>query len=666
MFKIKLKILVVLISAAAITSSAQELAGYYGFISNSLNKNFRLSGLEENMSNYNSLKDMELSLTFGGEMQTGGNPGLYSSSLAKRFGKSYFYGRITPGLRKDFSFDTGTGLIFLSDSSEIKSELKSEISFREIFGLGYAYSFNQDFSAGVSLRLMEEVFTSELPVVKFENNAAYLSKSSSEEKLNTWTVDFGFNWMPEKNLNLSVSSKNLIRFESGTLSDTNSNYTMRKDIRAVVSAAYSVTENLRIIAGYESLAGYSAGLNYGSRFGFSSVSGSAAIMKLNDDDSIISGLLASVNYSTGLIGLTLTGVKNFNYDRENLLLSDFKEKKMSGFVFNKYTDFSVYASLNLTLSLKRDKVFEMIEKTNNERIFPSNFEEFIDKPFAEVKITNISDNKLRVYPSLLIKELNPETIASPLVILNSGDTVSIPVYFHFPDKHSIKNPFIAQAEIALGAENTDDEIRFSFPVMIESSNSWDGNVRNLGFFAVRSLGKMSQVSKKALAESEINGNTEAGNFIKTKYLFEYFSKGFSYTADFRASSDRVQYPEETLELKGGDCDDFAVFFSSVFESVGIETAFIDYRYETEGQRHVALLVNTNLQPENAGLITKNDSKYYVFRNSSGKDEIWIPLETTVHGSFDKAWSYGAEEFVEKALDNFGLEKNKVEIIKVLR
>jgi hypothetical protein len=118
-----------------------------------------------------------------------------------------------------------------------------------------------------------------------------------------------------------------------------------------------------------------------------------------------------------------------------------------------------------------------------------------------------------------------------------------------------------------------------------------------------------------------------------------------------------------LELKGGDCDDLSVAYCSLLESVGIQTALVDYRGNGE-RRHVNVLFNTKLTPQQAQLITGNDSKYFIRKDSNGKDEVWIPVETTSLTDFDEAWNTGVEKFNREAIKDLGIASGKVYIIDV--
>ena len=76
------------------------------------------------------------------------------------------------------------------------------------------------------------------------------------------------------------------------------------------------------------------------------------------------------------------------------------------------------------------------------------------------------------------------------------------------------------------------------------------------------------------------------------------------------------------------------------------------------------MINTNLSPNESGLITINERKYFVRKNYSAKEEVWIPIEITSLNSFDEAWNLGATKFYSEGIDNFGLSNGKVEIVDI--
>jgi len=214
--------------------------------------------------------------------------------------------------------------------------------------------------------------------------------------------------------------------------------------------------------------------------------------------------------------------------------------------------------------------------------------------------------------------------------------------------------------------NDDFDDEFQKAMLVNGINAWDGNVHNLKYFIKRDLDFSVNYSKAILAKHKSVIDTlinATSDFYKAKIIFNSFVENLTYTSDPRATSEYVQYPKQTLELKGGDCDDLSVCYSSLLESIGIETALVDYQSKNK-LSHVNLMFNTKLSPQQANLITENDTKYFIRKNENGVDEIWIPVETTSLSDFDTAWSIASDKFQDEAINNFGLIKGEIEIIDI--
>jgi len=97
---------------------------------------------------------------------------------------------------------------------------------------------------------------------------------------------------------------------------------------------------------------------------------------------------------------------------------------------------------------------------------------------------------------------------------------------------------------------------------------------------------------------------------------------------FAASGiDFVQYPVQTLTQGGGDCDDLAVAYAALAESVSIPTLLVT----TPG--HVFVAVSTGLPMRNHAFVTPDSDRLVAYR-----DRAWLPLETTqLGGTFEEAW-----------------------------
>ncbi len=262
--------------------------------------------------------------------------------------------------------------------------------------------------------------------------------------------------------------------------------------------------------------------------------------------------------------------------------------------------------------------------------------------------------------------MNLDNIQSPEIIISGNDTVEVKFYTLIPETFSEKKPEISYADFFVSASNEEPDDQFQKAVLINGNNSWDGKVSNLKYFIKRdqnfSLAYAKEILSKYKAEFDTLPNV-LYNFYKTKILFNDVVKNLIYTSDPRASAEYVQFPNETLKLKGGDCDDLSVLFSSLLESVGVETALVDYQ-ETTGIRHVNILINTGLKPADARLIAENDTKYFLRKNEEDNDEIWIPVETTSLNSFNSAWNIGVEKFNKEAIGDLGIAKGTVQIIDI--
>ena len=163
-----------------------------------------------------------------------------------------------------------------------------------------------------------------------------------------------------------------------------------------------------------------------------------------------------------------------------------------------------------------------------------------------------------------------------------------------------------------------------------------------------------------------NVSAELEPFRKATLLFDTFAGKLVYVNDPRQSADYVQYPAETLRLRGGDCDDMTTCFSSLLNSIGVSTAFVDViPPEDSSKSHIYLLFDTGLEPKYGNAISMNAKRFVIRKNQKGVETIWIPVETTViTRGFDSAWSEGAQEYYDDVEVGLGLIKGWVKIVDV--
>lgn len=100
--------------------------------------------------------------------------------------------------------------------------------------------------------------------------------------------------------------------------------------------------------------------------------------------------------------------------------------------------------------------------------------------------------------------------------------------------------------------------------------------------------------------------------------------------------DFLQFPNQTLEFKGGDCDDLSALYAALLESLGIETAFITI------PGHIYMAFSLDITPEEAReQFDRPDNLIF----EQGK--VWLPVEITLRDEgFMRSWQVGAKEWRE--------------------
>jgi tetratricopeptide (TPR) repeat protein len=119
--------------------------------------------------------------------------------------------------------------------------------------------------------------------------------------------------------------------------------------------------------------------------------------------------------------------------------------------------------------------------------------------------------------------------------------------------------------------------------------------------------------------------------------------GITYTSDPVATLnsdnktvDYIQFPQQTLDYRSGKCSDFSALYASMFEAVGLETAFITI------PGHIYMAVALTLSPDEARAAFTHRDDLIILDN-----KVWLPIEITLReGGFMKAWQLGAKEWRE--------------------
>lgn len=608
------------------------------------------------------IKDWGFQFTYGGEFSGSLNSNLYSVLVSKKIKEHSIIARYSPGYQKDFLFKTGEEIIFSDSTSQ---SLEAEFSYKELFGFGYSYNFTESVTGGVNLRFFKQEFDQETVSPVF-SDTVYLVRENIAEERNFWKADLGILWHPIKELALSLSSYNLFNFGETNENEEFDNYEIKKEIEIIAGISYSPSKILSVGSIYES--DNSLIVSVFSNFEVGEPDLSFGINAFHDDeqDPFIAGVSPVITFSNKLFGVSLSGVKYFKERTTSASFNEFDEKGFSNIINNRYSFDKVLLTFTVKLNTLHQQRVKIIDVEILDTIFPTFTDHYVDSAFAMGKVVNLTDETITVKPAVKIEGVNENRIQSPIVSIAAFDTIEIPFYTLIPEEFNNDKPEVSYADFFLITVDEEADDEFQTAVLIQSKNSWNGDVRNLKYFVANDLNFALQHSKKILTKykTELDTlNNSLSDFYKAKILFNELIGEMIYTSDPRSTGEYVQFPSETVELKGGDCDDLSVAYSALLESIGIETAFIDYKNQAP-VRHVSLLINTGLSPGESELITKNDNKYFIRSNRNGKDEIWIPVETTSLTNFETAWNVASDRFYNEALNDLGIAKGNVRIIDI--
>jgi len=643
--------------------SAQQSVDLNGTVQSNVNERFRLNSFELNPVNFSQTRDWEISMNYGTAISGTTYSGNFSViSLSKRLKSSYLYARITPGYQMDFTFNTGARIVY-TDTSEV---LKSNLEYRERFGIGFSHRFSNLFTVGFTFRYFTQNFTQEIlnPVFNDTLNAIYTE--TTEYKTNYWRGDFGLLYSPFPELNISVASFNLLTLNETEQPASDFDYAMNTKKGAIFGIDYLPMENFSALARIETDASFFTGINYGFELFGGQFSAAAAVFHDKNQEPYIAGIVPSLNLSYSFLSFTLSAVNYFSERNKSFTDEEFFNYGVSNLVNNRFSQNRIQFSVNAALSFTPEEKLKLIDVKIEKEIFPTLDGIYAKEPFAKAVVVSVSDQKEEATVSGFIPGLNENEIHSPSVTIAPGDTVEIPVYTLIEKSYGKGKRKIVEAEFKVYARNGNLNGKLNKPVLINSENGWDGRIETLKYFMSKDFDFAIEYSKSVLSahKNELGKiDKRLENFVKAKILFDDFAGKISYVSDPRTSAEYVQFPNQTLKLKGGDCDDLSVAVSALLESVGIETAFVDYKSK-DGISHVNIIFNTKLSPEESSLITINDKKYIIRKSVRDKAELWIPLEVTSLKNFETSWSLGAEKFRKEAVENFGLSNGEVRIVDI--
>ena len=195
------------------------------------------------------------------------------------------------------------------------------------------------------------------------------------------------------------------------------------------------------------------------------------------------------------------------------------------------------------------------------------------------------------------------------------------------------------------------ELSLAIPIYHRNAMNWEDDRRAASFVSPNDI-EVQEFAKKIATivrpNVDVNMNEavqysaaifESLGLYGIKYVIDpasaYADNAGSFSIDF------LQFPHQTLNYFGGDCDDLSILYCSLMEALGIETAFIT----VPGHIYTAILVGTK---DNVAGLSSRTQQMVV--EQDGK--LWLPIEITMIGDgFNAAMKYGANEWNKAAQSN---------------
>jgi hypothetical protein len=631
-----------------------------------------VSAIDWNPAGLIFIRDWEMSFNSYLEFRSGSEshgPFLGGSTIGKRFLDTHAFAvRYAPGLTREFSI--ATAKIFLESAAYDRSPnlLRQQVEYSQIYSAGYAHLFSPMLAVGFSGRLIQQRFTD--PVISVDGDTVWVVQNTFDEPL--WSFDAGFLYMMSPRITLGLTAKNLISIRERSFPEDFSGFSFndRKYLRAGIF--YSPAEYYSVAADYDTRSHMQVGhiFHLGDYLTFRQ--GNYLNFERGKTYEAVSG---GFGISFGTVDVDLSYLHFIDQTTRGLgtSIQALVEHGIEDIGYNQFTG----NRLDMSVRLRLGRIYESLAKIEYVEVisdvYPAAYQVHAYRPIVKVRVRNISQRPIESRVGFFVDRLMERATETRPYYMMPGETVEIPVTAIFSEAiKSIANFTLQTAEVyvrATAAKNYDD--RRQTHLAVHGRNDWNGDILMLRYFVTPEDPQILRFTRDILNQhqddlSEVNPLLE--RFKKSKILFDRFSDMLIYVHDPRKTHNRVQYPAETLDLRGGDCDDMAVAFSSMLASIGVAAAFVDVVPPEEPHNaHVYLLVDTGIPPEYAYMLSTNPKRYVIRKNEFGDETVWIPLETTVtKEGFDTAWDVGAESYYNEGILQGGLINGWVRIVDVPR
>ncbi|MDI6802634.1 MAG: hypothetical protein QME58_02155 [Bacteroidota bacterium] len=606
---------------------------------------------ELNFSNFKSTSIAKSGFTF------------QSFGIGKKFFEKHAAAiRYSPGSNLEFIVPAAFS-VYDTAGNIIVTKFDKRISFSQNYSVGYAYNIVDELSFGFSARL----FDSKVSDTKYfidTNNV--IQSLVSDYSASSWAIDFGTQYKINNKWYFGLVFKNLFKISEVEFTEALRNYQLNLAKSVCFGLAYSLSEKFITSFEFDTKNKLRFGAEL-SAFDFLQVRSGV----YTTDFPKFSPEAASIGFSISYhpVQLSFSYLRFFDQtNRRGVSSIDILNK--SGYADIDYTPFTTdRLSLSVSINLGRTKDvlarIEFVEMLSE--VFPASYQTYAFRPLGIARVRNVSSKPIEAKVSFFVDDfMNAPTETKPFRI-NSNETIEVPFLAVFNSAiNAVKKFSIYDGTVYVHAEPAGDyDDRYQTRVLIRGKNDWNGDVMLLRYFITPNDPDIIKFSRKVLDKKK--SENDNGLLLKFKHaaiLFDELARHVQYISDPKQSADFVQYPAETISLRGGDCDDLTVCYAALLGSIGISSALVDVIPADDPKNsHIYLMLDTEIEVSKANLISDNTKRYIIRKNEKGIETVWLPVETTILSKgFSEAWNTGASNYFQDVIINNGIGKGWVRVV----
>lgn len=295
-----------------------------------------------------------------------------------------------------------------------------------------------------------------------------------------------------------------------------------------------------------------------------------------------------------------------------------------------------------------------IESPIFQSVFPVFYQYYNENPLGMVRITNKEKRAVQnVRVSLMVNQYM-EAPKQSIVLekMGRGESVDVPILALFRNSIlGVTEGTTVSAQIIVEYEDGGEHLSVSrtetLRILNRNNITWDDDRKAAAFVTANdpTVQRFARNITAAIRGESVTAVNErlriamaifqALNIYGIEYVIDPDSSYIELSQDVSAL-DSIQFPQQTLDFKAGDCDDLTVLYCALLESVGIRTAFIT----VPGHIYAAFALDMD-EAEAAKTFSRPEELIVLDK------EVWVPIEITlVKKDFLEAWTSGAKQWNE--------------------